>query len=339
MIMKIVEIEILYDGIFLEKAKLKKKYNVDEMVDLIRNKKDISFSVSINILNLPLSMIFQIDIKEHWILNNILSNLNIELNSESLKIIRYINVLYSLYDNNYQFVDDLIIKNKRSILVNYTESIAYRNYIISKQFLTNLLNKKNILLCYFSIRDIIENIKVYLYLLRGAIKEEIIRSEHQTIIKYILNEEVKNEIHLKLEKENESWNFDIMDLVKRNPTLKVWNNELLEIKEINEKCNNYIHKNGFTKISPKYINENNDTELLENWYKIIKFYFTITASYDGKSIASSDCMDYIENEEEPSEECQHWIASTFQDFIDAEYINEEKNKIINQSYMDIKQKN
>ena len=113
----------------------------------------------------------------------------------------------------------------------------------------------------------------------------------------------------------------------------------LEIKEINEKCNNYIHKNGFTKISPKYINENNDTELLENWYKIIKFYFTITASYDGKSIASSDCMDYIENEEEPSEECQHWIASTFQDFIDAEYINEEKNKIINQSYMDIKQKN
>lgn len=65
MIMKIVEIEILYDGIFLEKAKLKKKYNVDEMVDLIRNKKDISFSVSINILNLPLSMIFQIDIKEH----------------------------------------------------------------------------------------------------------------------------------------------------------------------------------------------------------------------------------------------------------------------------------
>ena len=83
------------------------------MVDLIRNKKDISFSVSINILNLPLSMIFQIDIKEHWILNNILSNLNIELNSESLKIIRYINVLYSLYDNNYQFVDDLIIKKQK----------------------------------------------------------------------------------------------------------------------------------------------------------------------------------------------------------------------------------
>ncbi len=69
----------------------------------------------------------------------------------------------------------LLLKNKRSILVNYTESIAYRNYIISKQFLTNLLNKKNILLCYFSIRDIIENIKVYLYLLRGAIKEKIIR--------------------------------------------------------------------------------------------------------------------------------------------------------------------
>ncbi len=58
-------------------------------------------------------MIFQIDIKEHWILNNILSNLNIELNSESLKIIRYINVLYSLYDNNYQFVDDLIIKKQK----------------------------------------------------------------------------------------------------------------------------------------------------------------------------------------------------------------------------------
>lgn len=176
-------------------------------------------------------MTFQIDIKEHWILDYVLKDLNIELNNKSLKIIRYVNVLYSLY-NNYQIVDDLIIKNKRSILVNYTESISYRNYIISKQFLINLLNKKSILLCYFLIRDIIENIKLYLYLLRGAIKEEIIDNKHGKIIKYIVNEKVKNEIHLKLEKENSSWNFDIRDLIRENPTLENWSNELIEIKKL-----------------------------------------------------------------------------------------------------------
>ena len=91
------------------------------------------------------------------------------------------------------------------------------------------------------------------------------------------------------------------------------------LKKINEKCNNYIHKNGFTKISPKHIN--NDIELLENWYRLIKFYFAITASYDGKSIESTDYIDYIENGEEPPDGCQQWIAPIFQDFIDAEYLD------------------
>lgn len=58
--------------------------------------------------------------------------------------------------------------------------------------------------------------------------------------------------------------------------------------------------------------------------------------YDGKSIESIDYIDYIENGEEPPDGCQYWIAQIFQDFIDAEYTKEEKNKIINQSYMDIK---
>ena len=140
--LKVDEIEVLYDEIFLERIKLKKEYTADEIIDLLKKK----VHVGINILNLPLSMTFQIDIKEHWILDDVLKDLNIELNNKSLKIIRYVNVLYSLYNNNYQIVDDLIIKNKRSILVNYTESISYRNYIISKQFLINLLNKKSILL-------------------------------------------------------------------------------------------------------------------------------------------------------------------------------------------------
>ena len=226
--LKVDEIEVLYDEIFLERIKLKKEYTADEIIDLLKKK----VHVGINILNLPLSMTFQIDIKEHWILDDVLKDLNIELNNKSLKIIRYVNVLYSLYNNNYQIVDDLIIKNKRSILVNYTESISYRNYIISKQFLINLLNKKSILLCYFLIRDIIENIKLYLYLLRGAIKEEIIDNKHEKIIKYIVNEKVKKEIHLKLEKENSSWNFDIRDLIRENPTLENWSNELIEIKKL-----------------------------------------------------------------------------------------------------------
>lgn len=335
-IMNVNEIEVLYDGIFLERVKLKKEYDIHEIIRLLKDNDVINNNASINLLNLQSNMLFQINFKEKWVLTKALNYFNIKLNDLSLKIIRFVNVLYSLYDNNYQVIDNHIIKNKQVLLVNYTESIAYRNYIISKQFLINILNQKDLLLCYYSIRDIIENVKVYLYLLRGAIKEEITQSKNGIIIKHITNNEVKKEIHSKLENENSSWNLNIKDLVKRNPTLKPWSKELIEINKINEKCNNYIHKNGFTKISPRYINENNDNELLENWFKIIKFYFTITILYDGKSMENSEYMDYLENGEEPPEDCQNWMAPIFQEFVDLEYNAAEKKEIINQSDINIK---
>ena len=92
-------------------------------------------------------------------------------------------------------------------MTNYQKSSHF------SKFLINLLNKKSILLCYFLIRDIIENIKLYLYLLRGAIKEEIIDNKHGKIIKYIVNEKVKNEIHLKLEKEKLLLSHKLLNLI------------------------------------------------------------------------------------------------------------------------------
>ena len=331
--MKVLELEILYDGVFLEKIKLSKEYSITEILNVLDNYKK---TLSIKIINLEIEPIFQLNIKEHWVLDYICDLLNIKLRAESLKIIRYLFMIYSLSENNFGIVDDYIIKNHRSILVNYTEVIADRNYLISKHFLINYFNEKNLILCYLFIRDLIENIKVYLFFLRGAIEEETIHFKNGIGIRHNINKKVKDDIHSKLEIENQSWEFDIKEIIKNNPSLKVWNLELKRMKDYNDLCNGFIHKNGFTRISPRYINRINDNQLLEIWYDVVKFYFTITAAYDGKSIESSDYMDYIEMGEEPPCGCESWIAPIFQEFVDLEFTLEEKQKIQNESYMDIK---
>ena len=331
--MEISKLEILYDGIFLELIDLPKKYSKEEIKEVL---KDYSKSLAINIVNIESEAIFQIIIKEHWVINYICELLNIKFNAKSQKILRYLLVLDSLFENNFCIVDDHIIKNSRPILVNYTEVIAERNYLISKYFLISLINKKDLLLCYLFIRDLIENIKVYLYFLRGAIEEEVFKFSNGMAVRHNVNKKVKDDIHDKLENENQSWDFDVTNIIKNNPSLNAWNAELKRLKEYNDLCNSFIHKNGFIKISPRYINRLNNIDLLEIWYDIVKFYFTITAAYDGKSIESSDYMDYMDMGKEPPEDCQFCVASIFQEFIDCEFTKDEKNKIKNESYMDIK---
>lgn len=143
--MEISKLEILYDEIFLELIDLPKEYSQEEFKEIL---KDYSKSVSINIVNIESEATFQIIIKENWVIEHICELLNIKFNEKSEKILRYLSVLHSLFENNFCIVDDHIIKNSRSILVNYTEVIAERNYLISKYFLINLINKKDLLLCY-----------------------------------------------------------------------------------------------------------------------------------------------------------------------------------------------
>lgn len=331
--MEISKLEVLYDEVFLELIDLPKKYSQEEFKEIL---KAYSKSVSINIVNIESEATFQIIIKENWVIDRICELLNIKFNEKSEKILRYLSVLHSLFENNFCIVDDHIIKNSRSILVNYTEVIAERNYLISKYLLISLINKKDLLLCYLFIRDLIENIKVYLFFLRGAIEEEILKISNGMAVRHNINKKVKDDIHNKLENENQSWDFDVQDIIKNNPSLNAWNAELKRLKEYNDLCNSFIHKNGFIKISPRYINRLNNMDLLKVWYDIVKFYFTITAAYDGKSIESSDYIDFMDMGEEPPEECQFWIAPIFQEFIDCEFTNDEKNKIKNESYMDIK---
>lgn len=331
--MEISKLEILYDGIFLELIELYKKYSKEEFKEIL---KDYCKSLSINIVNIESEATFQIIIKERWVINYICELLNIKFNNKSEKILRYLFVLDSLFENNFCIVDDHIIKNSKPILVNYTEVIAERNYLISKYFLISFINKKDLLLCYLFIRDLIENIKVYLFFLRGAIEEETFKFSNGMAVRHNVNKKVKDDIHDKLENENQSWDFDVTDIIKNNPSLNAWNAELKRLKEYNDLCNSFIHKNGFIKISPRYINRLNNIDLLEIWYDIVKFYFTITAAYDGKSIESSDYMDYMDMGEEPPEDCQFWVAPIFQEFIDFEFTKDEKNKIKNESYMDIK---
>ena len=51
---------------------------------------------------------------------------------------------------------------------------------------------------------------------------------------------------------------------------------------------------------------------------------------------NSEYMDYLENGEEPPEDCQNWMAPIFQEFVDLEYNAAEKKEIINQSDINIK---
>lgn len=331
--MEISKLEILYDGIFLELMDLPKKYSESELIEIL---KEYIKTLSINIVRIESKPTFQILIRESWEIDYIGKLLNIKFNAKSVKISRYLSVLKALSENNSCIVDDHIIKNNKSILVNYTEVIAERNYLISKHFLISFINEKNLLLCYLFIRDLIENIKVYLFFLRGAIKEEIFKFSNGIAVKHNVNQKIKDDIHYKLENEGQNWDFDVIDIIKNNPSLNAWSSELKRLKEYNDLCNNFIHKNGFTKISPRYINMENSSNLLEIWYVIVKFYFTITAAYDGKSIESSDYMDYMDMGEKLPDDCQLWVAPIFQEFIDYEFSKDEKSKLKNESYMNIK---
>lgn len=330
--MKYKSTEILYKGILLEKIKSSK--TIEEIQNYIRVQnslmmKDIAFSV-INIFDNQGELI--IDIKEEYLIDNIIKFSEISLNDKSLKIIRYVSMLEGLY-NNSDTIDDRIIKEREVNLINFTELISNRNLAISIPFLINIMNKNNDIVSYFLLRDLIENVKLYLYFIRGPITEEIILfKQGGNALRELVDDKVKKEIRKNLSEENQNWGFDIKKIIKNNQSLKLWSKELKKLEETNNICNSHIHKNGYSKLNVKFKSE---IDFLEEYFYVIKFYFTLVVCYSGMNIHSSDYTDYLDFGEEPPDGCQIWVAPIFKKFINEEYSLSEKEKLVDQSYMEI----
>lgn len=330
--MKILEVDLLYDEIFLEKVKLNKSYSQKELFSLL-NEYITNWEISINIIKIGQAQKYQLNIIECYVFDEVLHKLNIKITETSSKIIKYLNILVSLFENPVRYIDTKFVKEKMITLINYVEIFSERNYMFSKTFLMNYLNNKNLLVCYYSIRDLLENIELYVYFLIGDKKKNL--KNEEDYIYYMNYEEISDKITLNLKNEDSSWDYNFKKIVNETTSLKALSSIFFDLKKYKDICNNYIHKNGFNKISPRLVNKNNNIDLLEVWYKVIKCYFTIIATHDGTKILSSDYYDSFEHGDYPSSFHMNSIAPIFQNFIDSEYTEEEKNKIKNLSNINI----
>lgn len=251
------------------------------------------------------------------------------LSEDKKRIVKYLDLMEHLSLNSFPFVDKTLNVNNRIIPTSYTYIISNRNERILKDLFTNYFNK-NIYICFYLLRDLIENIKMHLYFLKGPIlikktgngntqfEEEIDMNEQRKIID-------------SLEK-GTKWNPKIDSLIDKVDYLNLWRNEFEDLINIERKCNNYVHKNGLDKIFP---NVNIDGFSIDDVFKVIKFFFTMVISFDGKSICSSNYTDYLDMGMKPIKDSQYWIASIFEDFINSEYTKEEIKKIKKYTYMKI----
>lgn len=324
------KVKIFYKDVFLETISLDKPYRLDEIKfdnPLIHEYK-ISFpdvndfsTISYNIME---SYILELDFCE--------TKCKTLLNKESLKIIKYLDVLSFISDCDY--VDNIIeIKNKHRC-VSYAKIIAERSFEILRNLLINWHNK-NQLICNFLLRDLIENIKLYLYFIRGAKKEIVVNTKQGIFTKEENIDSIIAKINQGLKDGNADWGFNIKEILKNNKTLGIWNEELKNIEKLNIQCNSYIHKNGLDKISPYYINHSSTNIKLDDIFLCVKFFFTLIACYDGKVLASSDYIDYLDMNEEPPIDSQYWIAPICQNFINEEYTKADIDKLKSLTYMDI----
>ena len=326
-------INILYNDIYLTKIKLDKSYSLNnlksnlpqEIVDNYR----LSVIVDKNVL------ILKYDILESYLLDYKIFNINLInlLGKDDKKIINYIDVLKFISDTN--FIDNTISTKQKKFFISYASIISQRNLEIVKILFRELKNNNNQLVANFLLRDIIENIKLYLYFLRGAIKEEIINNSQESYKKEIVSEDVKNKILKTLSNENTDWNYDIKKIINDNPSLNIWKEDLKKIEKINKHCNSNIHKLGLTKILPDIIKNSNERITIDDICFCIRFFITLLICYDSKEISSSDYLDYLEMDMKPPENSQYWVAPIIQNFIDNEYNSKEKAMLKDKCYMDI----
>lgn len=251
------------------------------------------------------------------------------LEIENEKIWNCVNMLVSLSDNVNFFVDEVSLKYA---YMNFSEVIAKRNLMDLDAFMNNLETNK--LFCFFALRDVIENLKVYLYLIRGEKVEKIIKGKEANItFEYIDDDERAKKIK-RLDGE-EKMNFNMKQILKNVSSISFLEKELLEIEKINNECNDYIHKNGYDKMNVKYLKTKNIEYMKEQMIFVIKVFFMVVVCCDGKSITSSDYVDCLDNDIEPIKDSQYWVAPIFQNFIDKMLTKEEKQNIIDNSYMEI----
>lgn len=324
------KVNIFYKGIFLETVALPKSYQLDE----IKFDNPLIHEYRIAIPNVNDFSTISYNIMESYILDLNFCDIKLEsiLSKESLKIVKYLDILSFISDCG--CVDNIIeIKNKPRC-VSYARIIAERNYEILRSLLINWRNR-NQLICNFLLRDLIENIKLYLYFIRGSKKEIVLNTEQGVFTKEENIERIKEKINQCLKDGKADWEFDIKKILDNNKTLKIWNEELNKIKNLNKQCNSYIHKNGLEKISPHYINSSSTNIKLNDIFLCVKFFFTLITCYDGKVLAVSDYIDCLDIGEEPPIGSQCWLAPICQEFITEEYTKEEIEKLKSLTYMNI----
>lgn len=326
------KINILYKGVYLQTINLTHNYSIDDI------KKQFSIldfeKYNLSIKNITKINVLDCDIKQHYLLDIELCCIKIydSLNDLSKRIIKYLDVLDCL--SNSSFIDQTVPINNKMYFISYTRIIAERNYEILKRLLISYINDKNLIVCYYFLRDLIENVKLYLYFIKGDKKETIVKSNRGTTTYEKIDESITKKIKDNFI-EGKSWDFKIKDIFMKIDSLKSWENEMLRILKINDVCDKYIHKNGLEKIITRLVNENKNSICLEDFFLVIKFFFTLIACYEGKEISSDDYISYLDNDEEPPEGSQYWVANIYREFIESEYTKEEIEKLRNCSYMDI----
>lgn len=326
--MKINRLKINYNGIKLATIKFNNmlfdniKGNFNQ-IDLLK----CSFSID----NIEKKDEITLNIQDLYLIeNNFFDKKIIDfLNPVSKKIVKYLSVIDFI--TNDSSVDLAISIDQRYVPISYANIFAERNLLILTDLFSNYLNG-NIYICYYLLRDIIENIKLYLYFLKGAYKETRVCFEKSWIIKQEKDEKIEKTIIEGLSNGCKEWKFNTKELVENIYNLKKWNKELQNISKINDKCNSYIHKNGLKQIIP---NLNKSNFSLNDVFYTIKFFLTLIICYDGKVLVASDYFDSIEEGVAPVDGSQYWIARIFSEFIKEEYCESDIEKLKEQSYMEI----
>lgn len=326
-------INLYYKNIFLKKIKFEKNYSIEELKKNFEENNIIDYYISIQFVGRE-NLILKCNLLESYFFEYHLFEVNLKtsLSRDNWKIIKYIAVVEFIANSS--FVYKAINFSSKTFAFSFASLIAKRNLEIVKILFRELIYN-NQLICNFLLRDIIENIKLYLYFIRGAIKEETITNQSGTSTKEIVNDEINEEIIKTLSQESKNWNYDIKKILKENPSLKLWEKDLHEIEKINNHCNSNIHKLGITKILPNQIKDSQKTITISDVCYCIRFFITLIICYDGKEISSSDYTDYLDFGMTPLEGSQYWIAPIIQDFINSEYDANEKNNLIEMSCMNI----
>ncbi len=332
---KFNSVNIFYKNIFLKRIKFKNFFSVDEFKCNFKDEFVKNYYITISFDNRECPILNCNFLKSYLIDKKLFEvELKNELTKDTWKIIHYIDILEFIADSD--FVDKTLrISSNKVFSISFASIIAQRNLEIIKILFKELQNN-NQLICNFLLRDIIENIKLYLYFIRGAIKEETIINEYGTFKREIVFNKVNEAITKTLSSENKDWNYNIKKILKDNPSLTLWEEDLQKVINLNNRCNSIIHKLGITKLLPNQIKYSKQTITINDVYICIKLFITLIICYDGKEISSSDYIDYLDLDMEPPKDSQYWVAPIIQEFINNEYNSKEKNNLKEMSYMDIK---